>query len=129
MPLAPLAVAALLAGGVASTSHSTPVLGLATCPTGAVGAVIAKKHVCLKRGQQCAKRLDQQYHRYGFHCHTGRLTGGSKPPVSPPAGTIVATIPAPASGGIAIAAGSVWVASTPAHTVTRIDPATNAVVA
>jgi hypothetical protein len=24
--------------------------------------------------QFCAARYDRQYHRYGFHCHPGRLT-------------------------------------------------------
>lgn len=79
------------------------------------------------------KRLDRRYHRYGFHCHTGRLTKGKptkpKPPKLPPAGQVVATIPAPHWGGIAVGGGAVWVANTFPHTVTRIDPQSNAVVA
>jgi alpha/beta hydrolase fold len=38
---------------------------------------------CLKTGQACKRALDLQYHRYGFHCHTGRLTKKAKP--KPPA--------------------------------------------
>lgn len=100
------------------------------CAQGSATAVIAGKQVCLRRGQRCSKRLDRQYHRYRFHCHSSRLTGGPKveKPL-PSAGRIVATVPVTASGGVAIGAGSVWVASTIPHTVTRIDPATNIAVA
>jgi len=37
--------------------------------------VINGKYRCLRAGQRCVKRFDRQYHRYGFHCHTGRLRG------------------------------------------------------
>ncbi len=130
-----LGLAALLTCVVAASgAGSSPAFEEARCNGGSVAAVIAGKPVCLRRGLKCARRFDRQYHRYGFHCHSGRLTGGPKPtptpePQLPPAGQVVATIPAPASGGVAVGAGSVWVASTPAHTVTRIDPATNTVVA
>ena len=124
-----LGLAALLTLAVASGAGSTPQAKHARCASGAVPAVIGDKSVCLRRGQKCVKRLDRQYHRHGFHCHSGRLEGGSKPkPQAPPAGKIVATIPSLASGGIAVGAGSVWVANTATHTVTRIDPATNSVV-
>lgn len=116
--------AAGLAGRQAAVTQS------ARCPSGSVAATIAGKSVCLRRGQRCSKRSDKQYHRYGFHCHSGRLTGSPKPPnPAPSAGRVVATIPVPVSGGIAIGAGSVWVASTLKHTVTRIDPVTNRIVA
>jgi Domain of unknown function DUF11 len=36
--------------------------------------VIAGKATCLRPGKTCIRRYDRQYHRYGFHCHTGRLT-------------------------------------------------------
>ena len=55
----------------------------ARCPSGTVRAVIAGNKVCLKAGQRCTKSLDRQYHRYGFHCHTGRLQR-IKPPVARP---------------------------------------------
>lgn len=47
----------------------------------------------------------------------------------PSAGKVVATIPAPHWGGIAVGGGAVWVANTFPHTVTRIDPESNGVVA
>lgn len=124
--LAALAVATGIASGAAgSTSAST-----ARCAAGTVPATVSAKRVCLRRGQRCATKLDRQYHRYGFHCHGGRLSGGPAPklPVTP-AGTVAATIPAPSTGGIGIGAGAVWVANTLANTVTRIDPQTNRVVA
>jgi len=54
------------------------------CKRGATPAVIAGKRTCLVVGQRCKTRLDKQYHRYKFHCHTGRLTR-SKPSPPPPA--------------------------------------------
>ena len=126
-----LGLAALLTSAVSvSGANSSPAVGQARCASGTVAASIAGKSVCLRRGQKCVKRLERQYHRYGFHCHSARLAGGRKPkPQQPPsAGNVVATIKVPNSGGLAIGAGAVWVASTPSHTVTRIDPSTNAVV-
>ena len=68
-------------------------------------------------------RLDRQYRSYWFRCRAGRLAN------LPSAGKVVATIPVPFVGGLAIGAGSVWVANMSPRTVTRIDPETNAVVA
>lgn len=120
----------LLAASAGSTVLSTQVAEAARCPTGSVAAVVEGKRTCLRSGQQCKKRVDRRYHRYGFHCHTGRLTRRpAQSPPMPPAGTIVATIPVPSTGGVAIGAGSVWVASTLAFSVTRIDPQTNLAIA
>jgi pimeloyl-ACP methyl ester carboxylesterase len=44
-----------------------------------VTAKIDGKRACLKAGQKCKRTLDKQYHRYGFHCHTGRLARATKP--------------------------------------------------
>jgi len=55
----------------------------AACKAGSVPAVIQRKRVCLKVGQRCKRALDHKYHRYGFHCHTDRLT--RKQPEPPPA--------------------------------------------
>lgn len=126
------ALAAVVVGiSAASGSTDATGVGVARCAAGTVDAVIAGKRVCLRRGQRCSKRLDRQYHRYGFHCHTGRLTGGPepKPPKPPPAGKVVATISAPSVGGIAVGGGAVWVANLNPLTITRIDPETNAVAA
>jgi len=133
-------LAALAAGlavgvlGMSPASGSTDSLGAsaARCKSGSVDAVVAGKRVCLRRGQLCSKRQDRRYHRYGFHCHSGRLTGGPNPdPPSalPPAGRVIATVPAPSWGGIAVGGGAVWVSNTTRHTVTRVDPQTNAVAA
>lgn len=43
------------------------------CSDGYTHAVLPTGHKCLRRGQYCATRYDRTYHRYGYHCHTGRL--------------------------------------------------------
>ena len=60
---------------------STDVEG--ACSPGSVAGVIGGRRTCLKVGQACKSKLDRQYHRYGFHCHDGRLTRRTKP--KPPA--------------------------------------------
>jgi pimeloyl-ACP methyl ester carboxylesterase len=55
----------------ASAAYST---ASQPCSKGSVAAKIAGKQLCLKTGQKCKRALDRQYHRYGFHCHGGRLT-------------------------------------------------------
>lgn len=95
----------------------------ARCQGGGVAAVIAGKPVCLRGGQACLTRRDRQYQSYWFRCRSGRLTR------VPSAGKLVASIPVPAVGGLVIGGGAVWVANMNPRTVTRIDPATNAVVA
>jgi pimeloyl-ACP methyl ester carboxylesterase len=45
--------------------------------------VIGGARKCLKTGQPCKRALDKQYHRYGYHCHNGRLARAAKP--KPPA--------------------------------------------
>ncbi len=62
----------------ASAAHPT---ASKPCPKGSVAAVIGGKGACLKAGLKCKRALDRQYHRYGFHCHTGRLVHSKpKPP-------------------------------------------------
>lgn len=123
-----VAVLAAAVVGISPASGSTDDASavVARCASGAVDAIIADKRVCLRSGQRCTKRLDRQYHRYGFHCHSRRLTGGPKPPKPlPPAGEVVARIPVPSSGRMVAGAGALWVSSTFLHRVTRIDPSTN----
>jgi hypothetical protein len=43
------------------------------CGAGWVHASLSWGHKCLRRGQFCKSYKDREYHRYGFHCHTGRL--------------------------------------------------------
>lgn len=61
---------------VGTSSARELVLGAAQtpCPKGSVAARIDGKRICLKVGQRCKRTFDRQYHAYGFHCHTGRLT-------------------------------------------------------
>jgi streptogramin lyase len=122
--------AALGAALLASLAYGRPAasnrnLGPAICAPGSVPARIGGKHRCLLAGQQCRKRYDRQYHRYGFNCRFGRLTRRF-----PSAGKVVATIRLRATPmGEVSANGSVWVAEHNAGTVARVDPATNKVVA
>jgi D-alanyl-D-alanine carboxypeptidase len=50
------------------------------CRKGSVAAVIEGKRTCLRAGQRCKRKLDRRYHRYGFHCHGGRLTRSAAKP-------------------------------------------------
>jgi pimeloyl-ACP methyl ester carboxylesterase len=47
------------------------------CKAGFRYAVIGGRRHCLAPGQRCSKRIDREYHHYGFHCHTGRLRSAS----------------------------------------------------
>ena len=64
------AVAALALLGAAPTQADGPVATASkSCSSGYTHAVISGAHKCLRRGQFCARGSDQQYHKYGFHCH------------------------------------------------------------
>ena len=41
------------------------------CSGGYVHAALSWGHKCLKENQFCKVSADREYHRYGFHCHTG----------------------------------------------------------
>jgi YVTN family beta-propeller protein len=109
------------------------------CAPGSVRAVIAGKTQCLTAGHRCAKRLDPQYHRYGFHCHTGRLRRARPsvpappaPPSDAPPGpllNVVGTIDAPGDGTIEAGDGQIWVASVDTNSFMRIDPVSGNVIA
>lgn len=93
--------------------------------------MIGGKHACLAVGRRCNRPLDRNYHRYGFHCHNGRLSRRktTRPLPTVPAEWKVTSIAVPDGGEIAVGEGAVWVASFGARTVSRIDPQTNRVVA
>lgn len=84
----------LLAGFVIAAAAASAISAAAEpealdhrCKSGFRHAVIGGKHKCLKAGQRCTRRYDRQYHRYGFHCHSGWLTrrvANPPPPVEPP---------------------------------------------
>jgi pimeloyl-ACP methyl ester carboxylesterase len=76
------AAAGLVAAG-AGADASRPAAS-ARCASGSTAAVIGGKKVCLKAGQKCDRRKDRQYHKYKFHCHTGRLARFPKPKPPPP---------------------------------------------
>jgi hypothetical protein len=69
-----VAVAALVAGHSASASSAEP---LKTCGRGYVHAKLSWGEKCLRAGQYCKIKGDREYHRYRFHCHTGRLSTSS----------------------------------------------------
>jgi pimeloyl-ACP methyl ester carboxylesterase len=79
--LVSLAVLVLISPLPGSAHHA--VRELQKCPRGSVAGIIGGVRRCLKTGQPCKRSVDRQYHRYGFHCHTGRLTNKAKP--KPPA--------------------------------------------
>jgi YVTN family beta-propeller protein len=122
-----------LGGGTGDAGVKSPSAATKRCSPAFRHAIIGGRHLCLRAGQRCAKRLDRQYHRYGFHCHRGRLTKKRvpRPPAPPRAGArIVATIPVGRRpGGIVAAEGAVWVKNHADQTVSRIDPVTNTVTA
>jgi pimeloyl-ACP methyl ester carboxylesterase len=75
-----VAAATAITAGTAQAVREPGVAG--RCRAGSTAATIGGKRTCLKLRQRCSRRYDRQYHRYGFHCHTGRLTRVS--PVDPP---------------------------------------------
>ena len=78
-----LAITAAIVAASAGADASRPAAE-ARCASGTTAAVIGGKKVCLKAGQKCDRRKDRQYHKYKFHCHSGRLKRFPKPPVTPP---------------------------------------------
>ena len=70
--IATTAVALVLAPSAAPTALA-PSAALKPCSAGWVHASLSWGHKCLRRGQFCKSYGDREYHRYGFHCHTGRL--------------------------------------------------------
>jgi len=125
-----VAAAALLAATAPIDSHARRPADVGSCPRGSVSAVIGGRHRCLKAGQRCQKRFDRQYHRYGFHCHNGRLTRRSQPPPFPSAGVITDQIRVGTDAGpIAVGFGSLWVRNQSDGTVSRVDPEAKQVVA
>jgi hypothetical protein len=77
--LAAMAVSAALAGS--SFTHASaatePAVYAKACGPGYVSASLSWGHKCLRAGQYCKIKGDREYHRYGFHCHTGRLSRSS----------------------------------------------------
>ncbi len=83
---APLVVVLALLGAIlallgATASHASAA-PLKSCSAGYVHARLTWGEKCLRAGQLCKIKGDREYHRYGFHCHTGHLSrsaaGGNK---------------------------------------------------
>jgi hypothetical protein len=83
-----IALSLAVLAGIALPAAVAPASLEHRCKPGLRHALIAGRHRCLRAGQRCARKHDRQYHRYGFHCHRGRLTrrGGARPapPAAPP---------------------------------------------
>ena len=83
-PVRAALVASLAAPSVAAPTPpaAAPVAAAKRCSPGYVHGALTWGHKCLKAGQFCKIKGDREYHRYGFHCHTGRLSrsaaGGNK---------------------------------------------------
>jgi hypothetical protein len=60
---------ASLIGAAAPASEATA----KPCSAGWTHAALPWGHKCLKPGQFCKSYEDRAYHKYGFHCHSGRL--------------------------------------------------------
>jgi hypothetical protein len=80
-----LAAAAFVVGAVAPSEVPVAAPQIAQahrCGSGYTHAALSWGHKCLRAGQYCKIKGDRDYHRYGFHCHTGRLSrssaGGNK---------------------------------------------------
>jgi tripartite motif-containing protein 71 len=125
--LVAFSVLAVSAGTAARDKIGSPPAQVAKkCKRGYKQGVIGGVRKCLKAGQPCKRSLDPQYHRYGFHCHSGRLTrkGGSVPPPPPPPPTPTQIF----SGnlgprGVTLdAQGNVYVADEGANEVVKLSP-------
>ena len=66
-----LIAAAPTSGGAADPSPT--ITAAKSCKSGWRHAVLPNGHKCLRAGQFCKKAWDSRYHKYGFHCHNGRL--------------------------------------------------------
>jgi hypothetical protein len=74
-----IAVAAAAASLAVAASGATSASGgvAKSCSAGYVHASLSWGEKCLRVGQYCRIQGDREYHRYGFHCHTGRLSRSS----------------------------------------------------
>jgi hypothetical protein len=68
LALAPVGAVASKAGASSPARH---------CSAGYVNANLSWGHKCLRAGQFCKIKGDREYHRYRYHCHTGRLSRSS----------------------------------------------------
>jgi hypothetical protein len=72
--LALILVAAAFALPAARLAPAAELPPAKTCRAGYVHARLPWGEKCLHAGEYCRIKGDRYYHRYGFHCHTGRLS-------------------------------------------------------
>jgi hypothetical protein len=68
-----LIAAAPTAGSSAGDGSAASITAAKSCSSGYKHAALPWGHKCLRRGQFCKKSGDKSYHKYGYHCHNGRL--------------------------------------------------------
>lgn len=68
-----LIAAAPAGSGAAHEGGSASIAAAKSCSSGYKHAVLPNGHKCLRAGQFCKKSWDGRYHKYGYHCHNGRL--------------------------------------------------------
>ena len=72
----------LLAGPLAALAVAATAAGAANSAGACKRVHLSWGTTCIAAGQFCRIRGDAEYHRYGYHCHTGRLSlsaaGGNK---------------------------------------------------
>jgi hypothetical protein len=73
-------VGAALFAGSAIAPKGTPLASAHPCSAGFTHAALSWGHKCLRAGQFCKVRRDREYHRFGFHCHTGARLSHTGPP-------------------------------------------------
>ena len=69
-----LLILVALAAALAVTTGAARTPAATACSPGYVSASLSWGHKCLRSGEYCKVKADREYHRYGFHCHTGRLS-------------------------------------------------------
>src|SRR6266508_2764913 len=67
-------IAGAVWGAGGTPAAALPVAAAKTCSAGYVHANLSWGEKCLRVGQYCKIKGDREYHRYRFHCHTGRLS-------------------------------------------------------
>src|SRR5258707_4344402 len=72
-----LLLLAAFAGAPATSVQAAPTAAAKSCSAGYVHANLSWGEKCLRVGQYCKIKGDREYHRYRFHCHTGRLSRSS----------------------------------------------------
>jgi hypothetical protein len=75
--VAAAAALSLLPAAVGAHAAQAPAAVQSHCGSGYASAQLSWGHKCLRTGQFCKIKGDREYHRYGYHCHTGRLSRSS----------------------------------------------------